>query len=57
MILLAQLQVGDYSSLRGIDLHFPCQGSILVEGKNEASKSTLFEAIYLTLGAPSIRCG
>ncbi len=57
MILLAQLQVGDYSSLRGIDLHFPCQGSILVEGKNEASKSTLFEAIYLTLGAPSIRSG
>ena len=38
-----------------IDLLFPERGSILVEGHNEAGKSTLFEAIYVALyGEPLV---
>ena len=33
----------------GIDLTFPTSGTLLIEGQNEAGKSTLFEAIFYAL--------
>jgi DNA repair exonuclease SbcCD ATPase subunit len=53
MILLQHLSVGALKQLREIEIWFPERGSILVEGRNEAGKSTLFEAIFFALyGAP-----
>ncbi|HEX6608983.1 MAG TPA: AAA family ATPase, partial [Chloroflexia bacterium] len=55
MIILTRLQVNHFKSLQNIDLVFPRQGSILVEGLNEAGKSTLFEAVYCALyGEPLV---
>lgn len=55
MIILTRLQVHHFKSLQSIDLAFPRQGSILVEGLNEAGKSTLFEAVYCALyGEPLV---
>ncbi|HEX5441459.1 MAG TPA: AAA family ATPase, partial [Ktedonobacterales bacterium] len=64
MILLRHLRVDAFKHLRNIDLWFPRQGSVLIEGHNESGKSTLFEAIYFALygralvgedsGAPSL---
>ena len=53
MILLQHLSVGALKQLREIEIWFPERGCILVEGRNEAGKSTLFEAIFFALyGAP-----
>ena len=49
MIVLKRLRVESLKLLRGIDLSFPWRGSVLIEGPNEAGKSTLFEAIYFAL--------
>ncbi len=49
MIILKHLTVEHFRLLRQIDLHFPQRGSILVQGPNEAGKSTLFESIYFAL--------
>ena len=46
MIKLKRLRVRDFRRLRDIHLAFPLAGSVLVQGKNEAGKSTLFEAVY-----------
>lgn len=55
MITLAHLRIRNYKSLREIDLSFPQRGSILVEGLNEAGKSTLFESVYVALyGEPLV---
>jgi DNA repair exonuclease SbcCD ATPase subunit len=64
MILLRHLRIDAFKHLRNIDLWFPRQGSVLIEGHNESGKSTLFEAIYFALygkalvgedsGAPSL---
>ncbi len=55
MIILSRLQIRDFRSLRSIDLRFPRQASILVEGLNEAGKSSLFEAVYFALyGEPLV---
>src|SRR4051794_29344522 len=55
MIILTRLQVRNFKSLREVDLAFPRTASILVEGHNEAGKSTLFEAVYFALyGEPLI---
>lgn len=55
MIILSRLQIRDFRSLRHIDLRFPRQASILVEGLNEAGKSSLFEAVYFALyGEPLV---
>ena len=64
MILLRHLRIEAFKHLRNIDLWFPRQGSVLIEGHNESGKSTLFEAIYFALygkalvgedsGAPSL---
>ncbi|MEO7020053.1 MAG: AAA family ATPase [Ktedonobacteraceae bacterium] len=49
MIILKHLTVEHFRLLRQIDLHFPQRGSILIQGPNEAGKSTLFESIYFAL--------
>jgi DNA repair exonuclease SbcCD ATPase subunit len=49
MITIRRLQAHHFKGLRDIDITFPEQGSILIEGLNEAGKSTLFEAIYVAL--------
>jgi len=49
MIILKHLTVENFRLLRGIDLHFPQRGSILIQGPNEAGKSTLFECMYFAL--------
>src|SRR5258708_25521628 len=55
MITLKRLQVHNFKGLREVDLLFPEQGSLLIEGHNEAGKSTLFEAVYVALyGKPVV---
>jgi DNA repair exonuclease SbcCD ATPase subunit len=49
MIILKHLTTENFRLLRRIDLHFPQRGSILIQGPNEAGKSTLFESIYFAL--------
>jgi len=55
MIILRHLRAENFKGLRAVDLTFPEQGSILIEGHNEAGKSTLFEAVYVALyGEPLV---
>src|SRR5260221_5439521 len=49
MIILKHLTVERFRLLREINLHLPQRGSILIQGPNEAGKSTLFESIYFAL--------
>ncbi len=49
MIILKHLAVENFRLLREINLHFPQRGSILIQGPNEAGKSTLFECMYFAL--------
>src|SRR5205085_11242398 len=54
MIILKHLTVEHFRLLRGIDLHFPQRGSILISGPNEAGKSALLESIYFALYGESL---
>src|SRR5438105_6674306 len=55
MIALRRTVGEHFKGLAAIDLTFPERGSILIEGHNEAGKSTLFEAIYVALyGEPLV---
>lgn len=49
MIKIRSLQVHNFKQLKDIRLKFPDKGSVLVEGRNEAGKSTFFEAIFFGL--------
>lgn len=49
MIRLKRLYANDFKQLREIELYFPDAGRILVQGNNEAGKSTLFEAVFFAL--------
>jgi DNA repair exonuclease SbcCD ATPase subunit len=49
VILLERLRADRFKSLRDIDLLLPPRGSVLIEGLNEAGKSTLFESVYFAL--------
>ncbi len=49
MIVLKHLTLELFRLLQKIDLHFPQRGSILLQGPNEAGKSTLLESIYFAL--------
>lgn len=49
MIILKHLTAERFRLLRQIDLYFPSCGTILIQGPNEAGKSTLFESIYFAL--------
>ena len=55
MITLKRLQATNFKGLHSIDVTFPERGSVLIEGHNEAGKSTLFEAVYVALyGKPLV---
>lgn len=55
MITLQRLHVNNFKGLREVEFVFPQQGSVLIEGHNEAGKSTLFEAVYVALyGKPLV---
>jgi len=54
MIILKHLTVERFRLLREINLQFPQRGSILIQGPNEAGKSTLFESIYFALYGESL---
>ncbi len=55
MITLKRLHVNNFKGLRAVEIIFPEQGSLLIEGHNEAGKSTLFEAVYVGLyGKPLV---
>jgi DNA repair exonuclease SbcCD ATPase subunit len=55
MITLKRLRANNFKGLREVDIIFPEQGSLLIEGHNEAGKSTLFEAVYVGLyGKPLV---
>ena len=49
MIHLKRLYAHNFKQLQEIELHFPDSARILVQGKNEAGKSTLFEAVFFAL--------
>jgi len=49
MIRLKRLYAHDFKQLHEIEIVFPEAGRILVQGKNEAGKSTLFEAVFFAL--------
>ncbi len=55
MIRLKRLYANNFKQLQEIELRFPDAARILVQGKNEAGKSTLFEAVFFALfGAPLV---
>ncbi|MHA1338831.1 MAG: ATP-binding protein [Promethearchaeota archaeon] len=49
MIKLVKLSAEGFKNLKIKDLEFPPEGNILISGKNESGKSTLFEAIFFAL--------
>ena len=55
MITLKRLEANNFKSLYSVTLVFPEHGTVLIEGYNEAGKSTLFEAVYVALyGKPLV---
>ena len=55
MITLKRLEVNNFKGLRSATIAFPEHGTVLIEGHNEAGKSTLFEAVYVALyGKPLV---
>jgi len=55
MIRIRRIAAHNFKQLQEVDLHFPPKGRFLIQGKNEAGKSTLFEAIYFGLfGQPLV---
>ena len=49
MIHLKRLYANNFKQLQDLELRFPDHARILVQGKNEAGKSTLFEAVFFAL--------
>src|SRR4029079_10525787 len=49
MILLHRLYAHNFKQLTDVSLKFPQSGTILIEGSNEAGKSSLFEAVFFAL--------
>ena len=49
MITLLELRALNFKRLCDLTVRFPEQGAVLIEGRNEAGKSTLFEAFYFAL--------
>ena len=54
MILLNRLVIRNFKQLENVTLCFPQNGAILIEGHNEAGKSSLFEAVYFALFGKSL---
>lgn len=49
MIRIRRIAAHNFKQLRSVDLALPERGRILVQGPNEAGKSTLFEAVFFGL--------
>jgi exonuclease SbcC len=49
MIRIRRIAAHNFKQLREVDLYLPEIGRFLVQGKNEAGKSTLFEAVFFGL--------
>ncbi|MBD3213363.1 MAG: AAA family ATPase, partial [Candidatus Lokiarchaeota archaeon] len=49
MIKLNSLYVDGFKNLKNCRLNFPPEGNILITGRNESGKSSLFEAIFFSL--------
>ncbi len=49
MIYLKRLYANNFKQLQELELQFPDHARVLVQGKNEAGKSTLFEALFFAL--------
>lgn len=49
MILLHSLRAVNFKQFEDIELRFPEKGAMLIEGNNEAGKSSLFEAVFFAL--------
>jgi len=49
MIYLRRLAAQNFKQLKDVELVLPPRGRFLVQGKNEAGKSTLFEAVFFAL--------
>ncbi|MFN3698732.1 MAG: AAA family ATPase, partial [Dictyoglomus sp.] len=45
MIKLVRLELINFKQYQKAEIDFPEQGKILIKGKNEAGKSSIFEAI------------
>ncbi|MFQ5857759.1 MAG: AAA family ATPase [Anaerolineae bacterium] len=55
MIRIRRIRTNNFKQLREVDLFLPPQGRFLVQGRNEAGKSTLFEAVFFGIfGAPLV---
>jgi DNA repair exonuclease SbcCD ATPase subunit len=55
VITLKFLEANNFKCLHSVILAFPERGTLLIEGHNEAGKSTLFEAVYVALyGKPLV---
>lgn len=57
MIRLIYLKVDGFKQLRNINLVFPPRCCVLIEGLNEAGKSSLFESIYTAYTVGAWLCG
>ncbi|MFI5268063.1 MAG: AAA family ATPase, partial [Chloroflexota bacterium] len=49
MIRLLSLRAAKFKQLDDVTLAFPQRGSVLIQGLNEAGKSTLFESVFFAL--------
>ena len=49
MILLHRLRTHFFKQLAQVSIEFPERGTVLIEGLNEAGKSSLFEAVFFAL--------
>ncbi len=49
MIKLQSLKVAKFKQLDDVTIEFPTRGSVLIQGLNEAGKSTLFESVFFGL--------
>ncbi|MFQ6013983.1 MAG: AAA family ATPase [Anaerolineae bacterium] len=55
MIRIRRIAAHNFKQLQEVDLHLPEQGRFLIQGKNEAGKSTLFEAVFFGIfGLPLV---
>ncbi|HET7771128.1 MAG TPA: AAA family ATPase, partial [Chloroflexota bacterium] len=55
MIVIRRLAASHYKGLIDVSLRLPERGSVLIEGRNEAGKSTLFDAVHFGLyGRPLV---
>src|SRR5438093_4037724 len=49
VILIERLAAHNFKQLRDVDLTIPASCQVLIEGLNEAGKSTFFEAVHFAL--------